>query len=244
MTTKARYQIKNWSEYQSGMRKGRKPPKWVKLHSAYWADFHVRDLSLSDRAILLGIFSHCDPTTGAVHLADDELCYLIDCKSIPWGKFERWCKPVGVQVATNGQPVDAKTPPNVSLEGEGEGEGERDGRQGSAAAEFSWTASFDEFYALYPKKQKRKKALEFWMKIPKQTKGFFQVIMAGVTALKLTEDYTNPERRRFIPQPSTWINGEMWENEYEDAYKQPKVNASGDRYLSDAELAKLDIPNE
>ena len=69
---------------------------------------------------------------------------------------------------------------------------------------------FAEFWEAYPRKENRKKALAAWKK-GQCGKGKFQEIMAA-----LTEQKKNPrwlEDVKYIPHPTTWLNGERWADE-------------------------------
>lgn len=222
------------------MRKDRPPSEYIKLNRGFFIDYHVKQLSMGDRLTLLGLFAAVNPCTGYIDREDDELCYLTGSDHIPWENYSKWFNkvdgdPCGDLAATHAATLLAGGTAEkrvVSVVREEEASKADEAKQAEKDASALWEKYFDKFYSAYPKKQKRKKALEFWMRIPTKTQGFFQVIMAGVTALNRTEDVTDPGRNRFIPQPSTWINGECWENEYEDAYKQPSTNPAGERILS------------
>lgn len=69
---------------------------------------------------------------------------------------------------------------------------------------------FAEFWEAYPRKENRKKALAAWKK-GQCWNGKFQEIMAA-----LTEQKKNPrwlEDVKYIPHPTTWLNGERWADE-------------------------------
>ena len=69
---------------------------------------------------------------------------------------------------------------------------------------------FAEFWEAYPRKENRKKALAAWKK-GNCWNGKFQEIMAA-----LTEQKKNPrwlEDVKYIPHPTTWLNGERWADE-------------------------------
>ena len=70
---------------------------------------------------------------------------------------------------------------------------------------------FDEFWQLYPNKKEKKKAKEKFIKILKTTE--FDVIMNG---LKNYLEYIQFKKLedKYIKHPTTWLNGECWNDEY------------------------------
>jgi hypothetical protein len=71
---------------------------------------------------------------------------------------------------------------------------------------------FCEFYELYPVKKGRAQALKTWKKLnlPKDAT-LRQQVMDGVHAYARWVQRTRTESR-FIPYPSTWLNGHRWED--------------------------------
>lgn len=70
---------------------------------------------------------------------------------------------------------------------------------------------FNEFYALYPKKVDKPRALTAWNKI-KLTDELFATILNALDKAKKTEQWTKQDGQ-FIPNPATWLNGERWNDE-------------------------------
>lgn len=72
----------------------------------------------------------------------------------------------------------------------------------------SFLTSFEDFWAAYPVKKSKKKCMETWKRRNLHLK---QVqIMAGLTR-QIAED--EKWREGFIPHPSTFLNGDRWEDE-------------------------------
>lgn len=69
--------------------------------------------------------------------------------------------------------------------------------------------TFGEFWKLYPKKTKRKKALELWLKIPQVN---FDKIMQAVAIQKQQEQWTK-DNGKYAPNPASWLEGEQWNDE-------------------------------
>ena len=70
---------------------------------------------------------------------------------------------------------------------------------------------FNEFWAVYPRKKGKGQARRAFEKALEKTD--LETILAGVAAYVANEDLDDPQ---FIAHPSTWLNGERWEDEYEE----------------------------
>ena len=102
---------------------------------------------------------------------------------------------------TTVQGQDRITPPSPPASG-GKGEGVDPDAQ---------ERRFEQFWAIYPKKQGRGAALKAWKKI-KMDKALFEVIMAKVQE---NIDHNRNWRRdggQYIPNPSTWLNETRWKD--------------------------------
>ena len=95
--------------------------------------------------------------------------------------------------------TDGTTPPSPSDEGS-------DGGTKSLVE-----ARFLEFWKAYPKKTGKQYALKAWNKI-KPTAELHERIMQAVDA-QMRSDQWRRENGRYIPNPSTWLNGGYWDNE-------------------------------
>ncbi|MBW2185706.1 MAG: hypothetical protein JRG71_04640 [Deltaproteobacteria bacterium] len=78
--------------------------------------------------------------------------------------------------------------------------------------------NFDQFWAIYPKKQGRQQAIKAWEKIePDST--LFDQIMAALNAQSLSEDWQK-DNGTYVPHPSSWLNGSRWEDELKPEQNQ------------------------
>lgn len=82
---------------------------------------------------------------------------------------------------------------------------------------------FDEFYALYPRKEARGKAEPAYKKAIKEG-AIHEEIIRGLKSFneKIRKDGTE---RRFIALPASWLNAERWKDEYEE--KRQVVKSGG-----------------
>lgn len=73
------------------------------------------------------------------------------------------------------------------------------------------SAMFESFWTIYPKKVNKKKSKDKFMKICKTEKVFNDIMTGLYTQLKSSEWKKN--NGQFIPHPTTWLNGERWQDE-------------------------------
>jgi hypothetical protein len=84
--------------------------------------------------------------------------------------------------------------------------------------ELKHLSEFEQFYSAYPKHEGRKSALAAWNKYNGEMKNLFPMIMQAIETQKQSfGSCLNPEGgKRFIPLPSTWLNGERWKDDLVD----------------------------
>lgn len=70
---------------------------------------------------------------------------------------------------------------------------------------------FPKFWALYPRKQDKAKAQKSWAKL-KVTDELFAMIAKGLSVQVVSTDWLK-EGGKYIPMPTTWLNGKRWEDE-------------------------------
>jgi len=75
--------------------------------------------------------------------------------------------------------------------------------------------SFDEFWQQYPNKKAKKDAVKAWGKL-KLTIGLIDLIMGSLVKHKMSIDWVK-DNGKFIPYPATWLKGERWNDEVEEA---------------------------
>ena len=88
-------------------------------------------------------------------------------------------------------------------------------------------ATFEVFYAAYPRKVGRGAALKAWAKLEPDEALQAQILGA------LAAQHPHLDRRengRFIPHPSTWLNEGRWDDEIPGAKVAAPVNDSGQQW--------------
>jgi len=134
---------------------------------------------------------------------------------------EDLAKPIGKGLKAFAK--DSEPMPKIEVESEREKEGEPSSKN-------EVIDSFDEFYKRYKKRKDKKKALSAWKNMSKKNRE---------KALAVVDDYvkSTPDEN-YRKYPSTWLNGECWNDEID------QVSESSKQPTSEEELAKLGIyPN-
>ena len=70
---------------------------------------------------------------------------------------------------------------------------------------------FERFWSQYPRKEKKKNASEAWARL-KLTDEDFSLVMASLSRQKMSDQWIR-DGGKFIPHPTTWLNGRRWEDE-------------------------------
>jgi hypothetical protein len=94
----------------------------------------------------------------------------------------------------------------------------------------SLASGFERFWRVYPRKVKRRKALEAWLKVRPDADLTIRII-AAVEAAKRSRDWQK-DRGRYIPHPTSWLNQGRWDDETETEQNDP------DRLPSVAEIMR------
>jgi hypothetical protein len=92
---------------------------------------------------------------------------------------------------------------------------------------------FIDFYSRYPRKTGRGKAVLAWRKAIK--KADFETIMKGLENFQFSAD------KQFIPEPSSWLNGERWADETQST-GEPKTKTYWD--MTAEERAEYDAEHQ
>ena len=72
---------------------------------------------------------------------------------------------------------------------------------------------FDEFYALYPTKKSKKKAIEIWKR--RNLDEIAGQIIENVRQRAASDDQW---LRGYAPHPSTYLNGDLWEDDFDTTF--------------------------
>ena len=83
---------------------------------------------------------------------------------------------------------------------------------------------FESFWEAYPRKVEKKKALIIWTRKIQPESGTFEKIMAALKEQKDSKEWLK-DSGAYIPHPTTWLNGERWNDQYEQS--KPKYDEQG-----------------
>lgn len=75
-------------------------------------------------------------------------------------------------------------------------------------------SDFDRFWETYPKKVGKKNARSAWKRL-KVKPPLFEQIISALERQKKSEQWLK-DGGRFIPNPTTWLNGERWDDEIQE----------------------------
>ncbi|WP_432783793.1 YdaU family protein [Pseudomonas corrugata] len=101
---------------------------------------------------------------------------------------------------------------------------------------------FPKFWSLYPRKQDKAKAQKAWAKL-KVTDDLFALIATGLAAQVVSADWLK-EGGKYIPMPTTWLNGKRWEDEVKPASNVHPFPASRHTGFADRDYTAGLIPRE
>lgn len=92
---------------------------------------------------------------------------------------------------------------------------EKDNTPSKREQEEKYLQMFNEFWKLYPKKRDKANARKKWLKL-KPNDELFKTIISALTKQIQSEQWQK-DNGQYIPYPTTWINGERWEDEIKEA---------------------------
>ncbi|WP_273009411.1 hypothetical protein [Spongiibacter tropicus] len=137
--------------------------------------------------------------------------------------------------APNADKGRTETGQDAELEKEREKEKEKKKNKPSTPAKRrrTYTPEFEEFWSAYPKKSGKGDAQDAWTKINPNAE-LKAKILWSLEAQKRSHDWTK-ENGKYIPNPSTWLNQDRWEDELPPAeqgavggFKKAPDNPYGD----------------
>ena len=195
--------IKNWEKYQHYH--DRNPP-WIKLYHSLLDDYEYCCLQDASKLLLISLFLLASRTDNKIPADPD----WIKSKAAIKGKLD--FKPlvtIGF-IKVNG---DGKQDASKMLASDKQnGVPETEERQRRDRGEKSiYTEDFKIFWKAYPKKEKKGGAVKAWNKL-KNPQKILGLILPALEWQKETKDWKK-EKGRFIPQPTSYLNGLRWEDE-------------------------------
>ncbi len=104
--------------------------------------------------------------------------------------------------------TDLSNPPISPEDGELPKAPKKRGRAKASEAASNTPSDFDLFWSAYPRKVDKKKARAAFAKV----RAPVSQLLAALEAQKKTEQWVK-DGGRFVPHPTTWLNGERWEDD-------------------------------
>ena len=88
--------------------------------------------------------------------------------------------------------------------------------------------SFDTFWTAYPRKEHKKDAKKIWLKL-KPSDELCRKILIAIEKQKQSK-HEQWQKKCFVPQPTTWLNGERWNDEiYDEGKSQGEQGEKGEK---------------
>lgn len=197
---------KNWQTFQHY--KDRCPP-WIKLHRDLLNDRRYMCLPTASKALapLLWLLAS-ETKEGIFNASYEELEFRLrmPLKEIKTGLEALIGVGFFIVVDADASNVLAGCLQDAIPETETETEAEAE-----AEAEQTSQQSFVDFWNSYPRKVARSDAQKAWIKL-KVDSTLLATILRAIEEQKLTADWQK-DGGKFIPHPTTWLNGRRWEDE-------------------------------
>lgn len=187
----------NWDKWQS-YRSDRGTPPWIKVHRNLMTNPEWIMLSDSEKGVLVSLWIVCADRAGLLPADAHVLRKVAQLdeepnlnKFIELGFFE-----------TDGRHDDAKLTPSAQPDDVPE---ERRGEEKECA-----NAQFEEFWNLYPRKVDKKRSRARWEKLGDSER---EAAIVDVKRRNAIGPTWGKEKIDFVLHPSTYLNGENWNDE-------------------------------
>ena len=205
--SKFMFKVKNWSEYQPPLKSDRNVI-WIKVYRKILDDYEWSNLSSDNKATLIELWLLASENNGKIKNLE-EICFRLRRDKPFIARQMKQLSNFIVQVGNESEPERKQL---VSLE-ESKSKRESKSREeviqhGQVEVITKSENEFLEFWNLYPKKKKKKEALNAWLKVSPP----IQPVLNAIMWQKQQQDWVK-EDGKFIPHPATYINGHRWEDE-------------------------------
>jgi len=212
--------IKDWEKHQHY--KDRNPP-WIKLHTKLLMDYEFSQLSDASKLQLILLWLLASQTGNKIPADEGWIKNNIKCN----GKVDlEPLETLGfVELYQDASKCVQSDIPETETE-ESRGEAEKEEKVSvSSNRRRKYSAEFEEFWSVYPRKQNKGKAFDAWQKMGCENEK--DSIVAAIT--KQTEVIFKTKEMKHIPHGSSWINAERWQDEIvPETTKQVKTTDASD----------------
>jgi hypothetical protein len=186
--------VVNWEKWQT-YRSDRGTPPWIKVHRNLLTNLEWSLLTDAEKGQLVSIWLVAADKKGVIPADANILRKFCQLDSKP--NIKKF-----TELGFIGQLDNHLTPKSPS----------NDAPETETETETDYCA-FDDFWEIWPKKKDKSKAEKVWNKLKVDNETFIRIKNA-VEKSKTTEDWTK-QGGKFIPYPTTYLNGRRWEDEHD-----------------------------
>jgi hypothetical protein len=188
--------IKNWKRFQHF---SDRRPVWIKLYRELLDDVEWHELSPAPAKLLMMLWLLASETDG--YLPDIKTISFrlrVSCKEIEAAipQLTHWVEACDIGLISDGYQDDI---PETE---------KRENKETETDVRFS-QQDFEEWYVAYPRHVGKGAAREKY-RVARKKGVTVETLLAGAKAAR--KKYANTEQR-YIPNPSTWLNQERWDDE-------------------------------
>ena len=199
------FKIKNWTEYQPPLKSDRSVI-WIKVYRKILDDYEWSNLTSDNKATLVELWLLASENNGKIKNID-EICFRLR-REKPF--ISKQLEQLSNFVFRIGNETETERTQLVSLE---ESKSKRKSKSRVEVIQHGQIITkeendFLEFWNLYPKKKKKREALNAWIKVSPP----IQPVLNAIMWQKNQRDWVK-EDGKFIPYPASYINGHRWEDE-------------------------------
>jgi hypothetical protein len=208
--------ISNWDVWQT-FRKDRGTPPWIKVYRNLLSNPEWVILTDSEKGHLVSIWLLAADKKGTIPSDPKIIQKMCMIESLPninkfieLGFLEGNSLSGGNQVVTIPPQLDAPETEKSRVE------------ETRVETTNGQKTTFDRFWRTYPRKQKKKRATEIWY-----SKKLHNHIEMIITDIQNRIANHAPWKQGYIPHPTTYLNGELWNDEIEKEDSVKKNNSNG-----------------
>ena len=211
--SKFMFKVKNWTEYQPPMRADRNVI-WIKVYRKILDDYEWSNLTSDNKATLIELWLLASENNGKIKNLE-EICFRLR-REKPF-VAKQLTQLSNFIIQTGSEPAAERLQLAPLEERESKSKSKSKSREeviqhGQIEVITKSENEFLEFWNLYPKKKKKKEALNAWLKASPP----IQLVLNAIAWQKQQRDWVK-EDGKFIPHPATYINGNRWEDEPDES---------------------------
>ena len=242
MEQKYEITILNWDKYQREMKGGenrRRSRDWIALSTDLLHDPDLVELTVEQRWLWVAMLLHAGRVGPVYKLSISSARLLFKLRA-------GWRGVVDFEVLKNQGFIKFRAATNKTNKTNKTNTSANEKKKKKSTSKTA--TRFDDFWAAYPSKKSKPQALKVWGRDNLDL--LADKIIAHVEKRKVGDEQWMKDGGRFIPHPSTFLNNQKWEDEWEPIittipikYRKPEVLTDEQRRRdvekADRELAAL-----